>query len=67
MFTKTFMSFTKTWNLNIPRIEESMLRGMKPGKILHREILFVRPDYKQPAWLKYLDEVILEIPDVLHG
>ncbi len=60
MFTKTFVSFAESWDLNIPRIEESMLRGMKPGKILRREILAVRPDYKQPDWLKYLDNVIQE-------
>jgi len=58
MFTKTFVSFADTWGLNIPRIEESMLRGMKPGKILRREILLSRPDYKAADMLKMLDGAI---------
>lgn len=58
MFTKTFISFANTWDLNIPRIEESMLRGMKPGKILRREILLSRPDYKAADMLKMLDGAI---------
>jgi hypothetical protein len=58
MFTKTFISFADSWDLNIPRIEESMLRGMKPGKILRREILLSRPDYKAADMLQMLDGAI---------
>lgn len=39
MFPKSFLSFVDRYYLDIPRIEASLLRGMKPGKILQRELL----------------------------
>lgn len=64
MFTKTFVKFCNTWELDIPRIETSLLRGMKPGKILRREILLARPEYNECAWKSWIDT---SIQDGLHA
>jgi hypothetical protein len=57
-FTKSFTTFCNDWNLNIPRIEASMRKGMKPGKILQREILLSNPTYKNPSWKTLVDTTI---------
>lgn len=64
MFTKTFIKFCNTWELNIPRIEMSLLRGMKPGKILRREILLAQPRYNDFALKSWIDT---SIQDGLHA
>jgi len=56
MFTKSFISFANYYYLDIPRIEASMLKGMKPGKILQRELLLSLTSLKDNK--TYLDTLI---------
>lgn len=53
-FTKSFVKFCNTWELSIPRIKTCLLKGMKPGKVLQREMFLCNPGYKHPdrrAWV----------------
>jgi len=54
-FSKSFNVFCNEWNLNIIKIEELMLRGMKPGKILKREMILNNPHRVDKSDLTWVD------------
>lgn len=56
--TKSFNMFCDTWSLNIVKIEALMLRGIKPGKILRREIIHSNPQYASKAETSQIDYLV---------